>query len=198
MRSAERQFARARKTASDDEDERLYGTDEAHERERLETEVAVIEEKLQDEMDAAQGAVKEKAQAAIKRIEEQAAADKEALEAKHRAALAELRKEGGKQAELDNADREYDCVAEEHREEKDARLEALEAERGAGQRAMYQSWLVVTGASTFSWPATTRISSSTHRPWPTAKMVTTGDWTTMGLSQFAFPMKAGIACRATP
>ena len=139
VRSAERQFARARKTASDDEDERLYGTDEAHERERLETEVAVIEEKLQDEMDAAQGAVKEKAQAAIKRIEEQAAADKEALEAKHRAALAELRKEGGKQAELDNADREYDCVAEEHREEKDARLEALEAERGAGQRALYQS-----------------------------------------------------------
>ena len=68
VRSAERQFARARKTASDDEDERLYGTDEAHERERLETEVAVIEEKLQDEMDAAQGAVKEKAQAALSTV----------------------------------------------------------------------------------------------------------------------------------
>ena len=120
-------------------DERLHTTDEAEEYERLENEVDCTKENLQNELDAALGAVKEKAQAAIKRIEEQAAADIEVLQAKHAAALAELQKEGGKQAELDHAERKYYSVAGAHEKEKDARLKALAVERESKQRALYQS-----------------------------------------------------------
>ena len=139
VRSAERQFARARASTSDELDERLHTTDEAEEYERLENEVDCTKENLQNELDAALGAVKEKAQAAIKRIEEQAAADVEVLQAKHAAALAELRKEGGKQAELEHAEWKYNSVADAHEKEKDARLKALAVEQESGQRYIYQS-----------------------------------------------------------